>query len=104
MALIYDLARFAKSGMRAMQGAQRDWSPYLVHFTQAASLQAIRGLLDDLYTDPKYIKKCLDYSDLESYKIAAKIITSGVLKASSIHDLMLYPTLNHLCCVEKYVV
>ena len=85
MALIYDLARFVKSGMKAMQCAQRDWSPYLVHFTQAVSLQAIRGLFDDLYTEPERIKQCLDYSDRESFRIAAEIIASGVLKASSIH-------------------
>lgn len=85
MALIYDLARFVKSGMKAMQCAQRDWSPYLVHFTQAASLQAIQGLFDDSYTDPERIKQCLDSSDRESFKIAEEIIASGVLKASSIH-------------------
>ena len=81
MALIYDLARFAESGMKAMQGAQRDWSPYLVHFTQAASLKSVQGLFDGLYTDPKRVKQCLDYADRESSKIAAKIITSGALRA-----------------------
>jgi len=86
MALIYDLARFTSSGMCAMQSAQRDWSPFLVHFTQAASLQPIQMMFDGSYTEPARIKQCLDYADQESFKIAAKIVTSGKLLASSIQD------------------
>lgn len=86
MALIYDLSRLAESGMKAMQGAQRDWSPFLVHFTQTASLQPIQMMFDGLYTEPTRIKQCLDYTDQESFKIATKIVTSGKLRASSIQD------------------
>ena len=86
MALIYDLARFADSGMNAMQYAQRDWSPYLVHFTKATSLQSIHMMFDGCYTDPQRVKQCLEDADRNSYEIASKIIVSGKLLASLIQD------------------
>lgn len=41
MSLIYDLARLSESGLKALQAAQRDWSPYLVHFTSYAAMKAV---------------------------------------------------------------
>lgn len=45
MALIYDLSRLAKSGLKAQQAAQRDWSPYLVHFTRHTAMQTARKVI-----------------------------------------------------------
>lgn len=84
MALIYDLVRFATSGMQAMQDAQRDWSPYLVHFTQALSLQSIQMMFDEKQTEPSRLSQCLEHADNASFEIAKKIIESGTLRASSI--------------------
>ena len=84
MALIYDLSRLARSGMDAMQYAQRDWSPYLVHFTNSTSMQSIRMMLTGRYADPERYCQCLDHADGESFGVAGKIITSGILRASEI--------------------
>lgn len=86
MALVYDLVRFAESGVKAMQGAQRDWSPNLVHFTQALSMQSIKMLFDDHVTEPERVKQCLEHADQESYVIAAEIIKKGMLLASPIYE------------------
>lgn len=51
MALIYDLTRLAKSGLKAQQSAQRDWSPYLVHFTSYSAMKNVR----------KVIKQCVAF-------------------------------------------
>lgn len=84
MSLIYDLSRLARSGMDAMQRAQRDWSPYLVHFTNSTSMQSIRMMLTGRYADPERYCQCLDHADSESFGVAEKIITSGTLRASKI--------------------
>lgn len=63
MALIYDLARKAESGMRALQAAQRDWSPFLVHFTSYAGMRKVRDLLAKKEIRVEAIKKALDDAD-----------------------------------------
>lgn len=45
MALIYDLARLAKTGLMAQQAAQHDWSLYLVHFTRYTAMQEVRKVI-----------------------------------------------------------
>lgn len=53
MSLIYDLNELYRSGLEAMQTTQRDWSPYLVHFTSSREMRAVRRLL----TSKKEVKK-----------------------------------------------
>lgn len=75
MALIYDLSRHAKSGLEALQFAQRDWSPYLVHFTSsramnkvATKLRGCRGI------SPDEVASALKEADSASYGVVKEIL------------------------------
>lgn len=80
MALIYDLARLGSSGMCALQSAQRDWSPYLVHFTSCGAMKKVRKLLEDGHNPAEFVHKALQYADGISFGIFQKILESGCLR------------------------
>lgn len=85
MAMIYDLMHADKSGVDAMQCAQRDWSPYLVHFTKAGAMGPIREMLFKKWIlKPSQVKRRLKVADKSSFDMAKKIIESGMLKKSVI--------------------
>ena len=75
MALIYDLANLGDSGMCAMQCAQRDWSPHLVHFTSRSAMEPVRQLLDDGGAMSYYMKGALEYADGISFGVFCKIVS-----------------------------
>lgn len=78
MAIIYDLARLAQSGLKAQQSAQRDWSPLLVHFTSYAAMKSVRMLVGQksgvLSSD---VKTALDKADDKSYQIVHQILSGA---------------------------
>lgn len=45
MSIIYDLNCCSVSNLTAMQAAQRDFSPYLVHFTSYKAMKAVRNFV-----------------------------------------------------------
>lgn len=100
MSLIYSLANLATSGLSAIQAEQRDYSPFLVHFTSCACMKTLRSDLfgEDLYTRlltgkgqkplksiAEEVAKALQSADEESFSIVQKIFSQEipVLKKSS---------------------
>ena len=78
MALIYDLARFAESGMKAVQSAQRDWSPYLVHFTKYTAMKEVwKGVRRDAPFSAKGVEEALENADRESWDSVGQILASS---------------------------
>lgn len=77
MSLIYDLARLAKSGLKAQQAAQRDWSPYLVHFTSYSAMEPIRKLLKNTsMCSATDVSRALDVADAKSWEVVRSILSS----------------------------
>lgn len=100
MSLIYSLANLATSGLSAIQAEQRDYSPFLVHFTSYACMKTLRSDLfgEELYTRlltgkgqkplksiAEEVAKALQSADEESVSIVQKIFSQEipVLKKSS---------------------
>ena len=76
MALIYDLTRLAKSGLKAQQSAQRDWSPYLVHFTRYTAMQAVRKIIKrNAQFSAKDVKEALEDADEASWNSVVQILS-----------------------------
>lgn len=75
MSLIYDLARLSMSGLKAQQSAQRDWSPYLVHFTSYTAMKDVRTAVKRnepfVATD---VKIALENADKKSWDVVKKIL------------------------------
>lgn len=45
MALLHCLEAYARGNLMGVQSTQRDWSPYLAHFTQWSAMRELRALL-----------------------------------------------------------
>lgn len=75
MALIYDISRLAKSGLVAQQSAQRDWSPFLVHFTSYSEMKPVRKLLRKISPhSAKQFSEELTKADEASFKVVQQIL------------------------------
>ena len=83
MSLIYDLAEQGVSGLCAIQAMQRDWSPYLVHFTSRDAMRACQKVIKghDGYCATSF-KLVLDEADEKSYEVFDQILASGKLLKS----------------------
>ena len=80
MSLIYDLNELSHSGLDAMQTSQRDWSPYLVHFTSGKDMEAVRSVLKRKSIDPQLINEQLHKADKMSFDVFAKIVSSKIIE------------------------
>ena len=78
MALIYELTRLAKSGLKAQQSAQRDWSPYLVHFTRYTAMQAVWKIIKrNAQFSAKVVRDALGVADNASWDSVEQIFKSS---------------------------
>ncbi|MDQ7780029.1 MAG: hypothetical protein RDV41_10015 [Planctomycetota bacterium] len=80
MSLIHGIVAYAEGGVHGMQSTQRDWSPFLVHFTSADAMKSVREAVPAGKT-PKEIKELLEAADKASWKVVEAIAKSGVLRA-----------------------
>lgn len=82
MATIHNLVSHADSGLKGIQSTQRDWSPFVAHFTSFAAMETIRTAIraGDGATD---VASRLADADERSAEIAEKIGSSGRLLARS---------------------
>jgi len=79
MALLYDLARLAKSGLKAQQSAQRDWSPYLVHFTRYTAMKTARKVIKRTASfSAKDIGNALEEADRTSWDSVRQILAPSI--------------------------
>ena len=80
MGLVHTMALFARGGAEGIQANQRDWSPFLVHFTSAAAMKTLRNPLGH---SAAVIERRLRCADSHSFRIVEKIASSEQLKANT---------------------
>jgi hypothetical protein len=80
MSLIHGIVAHADSGVEGMQATQRDWSPFLVHFTSAVAMKPVREAVP-VGKKPKEIKTLLVAADKSSFTVVEAIASSCALKA-----------------------
>lgn len=82
MSVIHALANYASGGLSGVQASQRDWSPYLVHFTDSKAMKPLRSAIKKGLT-PKDIEVALKKADDTSFGTVEKICKSRELWARS---------------------
>lgn len=82
MSVVHNVASFAKSGLAGVQSCQRDWSPYLVHFTSWSAMKPIRSVIKSA-EKPKDVEVALGAADKKSFAVVQTIASTGNLQASS---------------------
>jgi hypothetical protein len=85
MGFIHGMVARAKSGLKGIQASQRDWSPFLVHFTQYGAMEGVRRLSLAACT-AKDVAQQLREADEQSFKTVKTIFSSGRLLARSPSD------------------
>lgn len=90
MSIIHIKNALATSGLTGMQSAQRDWSPYLVHFTNWSAMAPLRKMAT-LATAPGAVRTSLDEADATSFGIVQLILSSGKVLARSPGDKTAIP-------------
>lgn len=89
MSLIHILDAFSKGGLTGIQAQQRDWSPYVVHFTSWGAMKPFREIFKATLPTgnwsglPQDIHSMLEEADRLSLDLFAKICQSGELLAQS---------------------
>jgi hypothetical protein len=86
MSVIHSIVAYARGGVDGMQAGQRDFSPFVAHFTSYSAMEAIRGQGEGTGavakgTTPCDLKALLDVADSESMGVVGKIMASRSLKA-----------------------
>jgi hypothetical protein len=81
MGILHDLEAMAESPMVGMQAQQRDWSPFVAHFTSATAMDSLRHAIKDRL-EPHHVKARLTVADSTSFKVLTQILQSGLLRAS----------------------
>lgn len=82
MALVHFLAAYAKGNVTGKQLGQRDFSPYVVHFTSWSAMAPLRRTLDQAQA-PQQVLKLLNEADAGSWQVAKSVLESGKLLARS---------------------
>ncbi|MCR9245402.1 MAG: hypothetical protein NXI31_10240 [bacterium] len=85
MATIHGLAAFARSGLEGLQVNQRDWSPFVGHFTSFAAMTPLRSAIRRGDTSQQ-VAELLQTADAESARIATLIVGSQRILARSPSD------------------
>jgi hypothetical protein len=82
MGLVHLLAAYAKGNLTGRQLGQRDFSPYVVHFTSWVAMAPLRKTLEG----PQSVQRTaelLDEADARSWEVAKNVLASGKLLAKS---------------------
>ena len=82
MGLIHSIEAFAKGGLFGLQAAQRDWSPFVAHFTCYSAMSPVRSAVGKGKL-PLEIATLLRDADVQSLDVVRQIAASGELRASS---------------------
>jgi hypothetical protein len=82
MALVHCLAAYGRGNLTGVQSTQRDWSPFLAHFTTWSAMARLRSVLKQP-AGPREIAQLLDEADAASWETMQRILTSATLRARS---------------------
>jgi len=92
VSLLHCLEAHSHGNLMGVQSTQRDWSPYLAHFTQWSAMRELRGLLkarpaaDDAPAHealPQRVERLLDAADERSWDVVQRILDTNELRARS---------------------
>lgn len=97
MGLIHLMAAYADGGVCGRQSVQRDWSPFVAHFTSYSAMQQLKDTVKSMTpldnnkptnkdcggATPKTIKDQLAEADKASFDVLQKIFKSKCLKPSN---------------------
>lgn len=81
MGILHDLEALAESPIIGMQAQQRDWSPYVAHFTSAKAMTPLKAFLKGPL-DPGQIRAALVAADQVSFGNLSSILHGGTLNAT----------------------
>jgi hypothetical protein len=87
MSLVHCLAAYRDGNLAGVQASQRDWSPYLAHFTNWAAMNEVRAIVKK-QRNAREVAQLLDEADQVSWTVMSQILTSQELWAKS-------PNLKH---------
>src|SRR4051794_25950685 len=82
MSLLHGLAAHGRGHLSGIQAAQRDWSPFLAHFTSWSAMRDLRCAVKD-HRSPQEVGALLEAADDQSWETVQKIFASGCLRAAS---------------------
>ena len=85
MTTIHNIAAYAHGGLSGAQASQRDWSPFLAHFTSWKSMEVVR-LAVAAGEKPAGLAALLASADADSFEVVKKIASSGKLLARQPSD------------------
>ena len=81
MGMLHYHEAIAEGGIKGLQAQQRDWSPFVAHFTCSAAMKQLwRSLPKPL--DSAAVKTGLAQADQKSFQSFQAIINNGTLRAS----------------------
>lgn len=89
MSLIHILKAFSEGGLTGCQIQQRDWSPFIVHFTSWNAMRPFRELFKSpplvkaSNQLPQFVDSALNQADEISFQTFLSIIQSGYIRANS---------------------
>jgi hypothetical protein len=92
MSLLYlleALGTYTSHPSAPLQAPQRDWSPFLVHFTSASAMSKVWKNAYQSYgknINPSTLSKDLKTADSASFEIFKKIIRSGIVQGTQLQD------------------
>lgn len=82
MSIIHSLAEHARGHLSGLQATQRDWSPFLVHFTNWEAMAPLRSAIKK-GLNPNQVLQELTKADQCSFAVAQKIAASSNVLANS---------------------
>lgn len=89
MSVLHNLVAFSRGRLQGIQTAQRDWSPYLAHFTSFEAMENVRDAIERSI-QLNEIDDLLSSADFESYEMVEEIASSNRLlsgRPDSMFDL-----------------
>jgi len=81
MTLIHGIAAFASGGVEGIQSTQRDWSPYVAHFTSYRAMHQIRNAIMS-NRSPIEVADLLEEADTESFDVIEAILEEAILRTN----------------------
>jgi len=85
MSILHSLAAFTRGHLSGIQATQRDWSPFLAHFTTWSAMRDLRCAVKD-GKEPRAITEMLEAADKASLETSLHILQSRSLRARSPSD------------------
>jgi hypothetical protein len=82
LALVHCLTAYGRGNLDGVQSTQRDWSPFLAHFTTWSAMGAIRSVVRDQRSS-REIGLLLEQADARSWETMQRILSSSKLLAKS---------------------